>query len=264
MNHRYRELAPISPSAWEAIDDEARKAIEHFIAGRHLFPLDGPHSYAMTAVPSGRLAKAEDVDGVSARVLLVHPLVELRVEFSLSREDLEALDRGADVALDAVVAAARAIAAAEDHLVFAGLESAGIDGSAAASPHDTVALGSGTQGFPQAVASAVTELRSRGVGGPYGMAVGPQEHRVVLESTEEGGFPVLQHLQLILEGGPVVWAPTLDGALVVSQRGGDFQIVSGLDFSIRYRAHDHERVQLEIVETVTFRNLSPDAAVRIR
>ena len=46
-------------------------------------------------------------------------------------------------------------------------------------------------------------------------------------------------------------------------RGGDYEIHSGLDFAIRYLAHDRTGIDLELVETVTFRNLGPDAAVRI-
>jgi len=37
------------------------------------------------------------------------------------------------------------------------------------------------------------------------------------ELTEDGGYPVLEHLRLIL-GGPVVWAPAVDGAIVLSAR----------------------------------------------
>ena len=59
----------------------------------------------------------------------------------------------------------------------------------------------------------------------------------------------------------MVWAPGVDGAVVLSLRGGDFQLVSGQDVSIGYLAHDAERVQLYLEESFTFRVIEPDAAV---
>jgi uncharacterized linocin/CFP29 family protein len=263
VNYLHRELAPISDVAWRAIDDEARRSILHFIAGRNLFALEGPHGYTANAITMGRLGQPRDLDGATAAIVGVQPLVELRAAFAVSRDDLDVLDRGGDIALDTVVDAARRIAAAEDRLVFEGLDGTGIGGCATAAPYEPVPLAAEYDRFPRAVATAVTELRSAGVGGPYGIALGPREHRGVIESTEQGGYPVLQHLHLIL-GGPVVWAPTIDGAVVVSLRGGDFEIYSGLDFSVRYIGHDGDRVELEVIETMTFRNLSPEAAITIR
>jgi len=58
-----------------------------------------------------------------------------------------------------------------------------------------------------------------------------------------------------------VWAPGLDGAVVVSLRGDDFQLTVGQDFSIGYLSHNAERVQLFIEESFTFWLQSPQAAV---
>ena len=106
-------------------------------------------------------------------------------------------------------------------------------------------------------------LREAGVGGPFGIALGPRCHRGVIETTEKGGYPILEHLRLIL-GGPVVWAPEVDGAVVMSLRGGDHELLSGQDISIGYSHHDATTVTLFLVQSMTFRNLSPEAAVVLR
>jgi uncharacterized linocin/CFP29 family protein len=262
VNHLYRELAPMSELAWDAVEDEARRSIRHFLAGRHLFPLEGPHGYRTEAVPTGQVAPIGELEGASAAVLRPSPMVELRTSFSLSRRDIEVLDRGGDVDLEQVVEGSRRIAGAEDRLVFDGVDAVGIMGAAASSPYDVVAREGAIEAFPGAVARAVEQLRAAGVDGPYGIGLGPQLHQDVLAATEHG-YPVVNHLRRIIEG-PIVWAPTLGaGAVVVSMRGDDFAIHSGLDFSIRYRAHDREWVELELIETVTFRNKGPDAAIRI-
>lgn len=44
-------------------------------------------------------------------------------------------------------------------------------------------------------------------------------------------------------------------------RGGDFELVVGQDLSIGYLSHDAENVRLYIEESLTFRLLTPEAAV---
>ena len=85
----------------------------------------------------------------------------------------------------------------------------------------------------------------------------------MIETTQRGGYPVLEHLRLIL-GGPVIWAPAVDGAVVISLRGGDFELVCGEDVSIGYRRHDADAVSLYLEESITFRNHGPEAAVALR
>ena len=61
--------------------------------------------------------------------------------------------------------------------------------------------------------------------------------------------------------GPIVWAPGVDGAVVLSQRGGDFELIVGQDFSIGYLEHSASSVHLYLQESFTFRVLAPEAAV---
>ena len=81
---------------------------------------------------------------------------------------------------------------------------------------------------------------ARGIAGPYGLALGREQYRRVIETAEHGGYPLLDHLKEIL-GGPIVWAPGCEGAIVLSLRGGDFVLESGQDLSIGYDSHDAER-----------------------
>lgn len=85
----------------------------------------------------------------------------------------------------------------------------------------------------------------------------------MIETTEDGGYPVLEHLRLIL-GGPVLWAPAVDGAVVLSTRGEDFQLSCGEDLAIGYLSHGAETVELFLEESIGFRVLTPEAAVALR
>jgi uncharacterized linocin/CFP29 family protein len=65
-------------------------------------------------------------------------------------------------------------------------------------------------------------------------------------------------------GGPIVWAPGVDGAVVVSMRGGDFLFESGEDLSVGYTSHDGENVEMYFEESFTFRVVVPEAGVALR
>jgi uncharacterized linocin/CFP29 family protein len=73
---------------------------------------------------------------------------------------------------------------------------------------------------------------------------------------------VLQHVRRLVDG-PLISTPGLNGAVVLSLRGGDFELTSGQDFSIGYLSHDSDNVRLYIEESVTFWNIEPKAAVTL-
>jgi uncharacterized linocin/CFP29 family protein len=101
--------------------------------------------------------------------------------------------------------------------------------------------------FPEHAAKAVAILRAADIAGPYAIALGARCFTGVTETTERGGYPVLEHLREIL-GGPVVWAPAVDGAVILSQRGGDYKMTVGQDFSVGYLFSDAALVQFYIEE----------------
>src|SRR5262249_10929541 len=146
-----------------------------------------------------------------------------------------------DVDLEELDAAARAIAVAENVAVFHGWEQAGIVGIADASPHQPIHLDGDFDNYPRCVAQAVAHLSDAGVGGPYGLALSPEDYTGVIETPHHGGYPVFEHLSEILNG-PIVRAPGLHGGMVISQRGGDFLFESGQDLSIGYLSHDANNV----------------------
>jgi uncharacterized linocin/CFP29 family protein len=262
MNHLLRELAPISTAGWQEIEKEASRTLKTTLAARRLVDFVGPQGWGAAAVGTGRtdgITSPTD-NKVRARLRKVLPLVELRVPFELSLADLDDIERGAeDPDTDAVIAAARAIAMAEDRAVFHGYPAAGIQGICEAQAEAGVAIGDDYELFPEVVTTALNRLRDEGVDGPYAIALGAECYKGLTETTH-GGYPVMEHVRRLVDG-PLVWAPGLDGSLVLSMRGDDFQLTVGEDFSIGYLGHDNETVRLYIEETFTFWLLSPQAAI---
>jgi uncharacterized linocin/CFP29 family protein len=263
-DHLLRSRAPISDAGWELLDREARERLAPALAARKLVDFSGPLGWEHSATNLGRTAPLSSspsggVTGLQRRVL---PLIEVRADFVLARSELRDADRGADdVDLGALDTAAHEIAVAENAAVFHGWHGA-IAGIGEASPHKQVALGKAS-GYPAKAAAAVEQLMAAGVAGPYGLALGPEQHQRVIESTEPGGYPLAEHLSKIIEG-PIVWAPGVEGAVIVSLRGGDFVFESGQDLAIGYQSHSDDVVELYLEESFSFHVATPEAAVALK
>lgn len=260
MNDLLRELAPVSAKAWEQIETEAKQTLKLMLAARKLVDFSGPLGWNTSALNLGRSTALAAEQDVEVRLRTMQALLELRVPFELAREELEAVARGApDPDLDPVRHAARKAAMLEDRAVFHGYANAGIRGITEATAGSALMIAEDYTAYPAIVAEAIHNLHCAGVAGPYAIALGPRCY-TGLTKTTKGGFPVIEHVRKLVEG-PIVWAPALDGAVVLTLRGGDFELVVGQDFSIGYLDHSASAIRLYLQESFTFRALSPEAAV---
>ncbi len=83
-----------------------------------------------------------------------------------------------------------------------------------------------------------------------------------LAETSDYGYPVLDHVKRLVED-KIIWSPAIDGAFVVTTRGGDFALHLGQDVSIGYLDHTDARVRLYLQETFTFLYLTSESAVAL-
>lgn len=262
--HLLREQAPITEAAWQTIDEEARRRLLPGMAARRLVDFRGPHGWEHSATNLGRVERVQStsVKDVAAYKRVVLPLFELRTGFAVSRDELAASDRGAqDIDFADLDTAAQRIVEAENKSVFHSWSEVGIEGISECTPHNVIAGGPTTQ-YPSRVARAVELLLRAGISGPYGLALGRDEYTGVVETAEHGGYPLFDHLRKILQG-PIVWAPGVSGAIVLSLRGGDFAFDCGQDVAVGYDAHDSDSISLYLEESYSFRVLTPEAAVVI-
>lgn len=265
MNHLHRELAPITAEGWSEIEQEATQTLTQMLAGRKLFDFEGPHGWNKAAINLGRVERLKNApaDDAIAQRRLVQPMIETRVPFEIDRAELEAAERGADdINVDTAATAARQAAMVEDNALFNGYPEAGITGIMSASTHEPISIGEDYTRYPDLVAEASEQLRLAGVEGPYAVALGPRCYTELMRTTQQG-YPVMKHVGRLVNG-PIVWAPAVDGAVVMSQRGGDFVLHVGQDFAIGHSDHDQNSVQLYIQSSFTSLVLSPEAAVPLR
>jgi uncharacterized linocin/CFP29 family protein len=258
-----RDNAPITPEAWTQVDEEARRVLRLDLAGRKLVDFDGPHGWQHAAVNTGQLTVRSDGGlGVPWGVRGVVPLIEIRVPFELSMMELDGASRGATLNLPAVVGAAEKAAAAEDSAIFNGFKAGGMDGIIPSSPHTAVAIPHDYAEYPSIVGAAVETLRRAGVNGPYALALGPSSYAALAQAAEDG-YPIRERVEHYLDG-PMVWAPAIDGAVLLSLRGGDYQLTVGQDLSVGYSGHDKDKLHLYLTESFAFRVLDASAAIYLK
>ena len=265
MNNLHRELAPISDAAWADIESEARRTFTRFVSARRVVDLIGPTGATLPAVGTGHLVPVTaPADGVLARSREVRPIVEFRVPCTLRRQAVDDVERGAkDADWQPVKDAARQIAFVEDRVVFEGLADGDIAGIRASTSNPTLALPADVREFPTAVAKAVSALRLAGVAGPYSLLLSADAYTAV-EETSDHGYPIREHVSRVLHDGEIIWAPAIDGAFLLSTRGGDYELHLGQDLSIGYLSHDADTIELYFQESFTFLVQTAEAGVAIR
>ena len=262
MNNLHRELAPISDAAWADIEDEARRTFTRNVAARRVVDLIGPAGQTLAAVGTGHLHGLEaPAEGVLARSREVQPLVEFRVPFVVDRQAVDDVERGSkDSDWQPVKDAAKQIAFAEDRAVFDGFAAGSITGIRAASSNPALTLPADVREYPTAISQALTALRLAGVDGPYSLLLSAEAFTEVNE-TADHGYPIRQHIARVLGEGEIIWAPAIEGAFLLSTRGGDYELHLGQDLSIGYLSHDADTVTLYLQESLTSLVQTTEASV---
>ncbi len=261
MDFLRRQLAPISDEAWQEIDDQAVQTLKSLLTARKCLDVVGPYGMDYAGVSTGRLdlVKAKGGESVGYGIRTCRPLLEARVPFSLDIWELDNAARGArDIDLAPLEEAAAKLAAFEEGLLYSGAKEAGLPSLLEISEQKPVSFAPGPEAFLKAVAEGLAQLKTIPIEGPYALVVGP-ELWMHLSSTVEGR-PIRYHLQYILDG-PVLLSQFAPQPYLVSQRGGDVELILGQDVSIGYKHHDSQSVELYCTESVTYRVNEPRAVL---
>lgn len=261
-----RELAPITVEAWSEIDAQATRSLSAVLSARKVVDVKGPMGPDFAGVPEGRLEyPSEQKPGdVSYGIHKVHHLVETRVPFDLDIRELDNVVRGArDIDLTNLESAAKKIALFEEKVLYHGLPEANIKGLKLCAGESCLTMGSNPEQLLTAIAEGITRFAEQSMEGPYAFVVGPKIWSSM--SAHVQGYPVKMQAENVL-GGAVVLSPYLSGsyeneAYMVSQRGGDLELILGQDLSIGYERHSNTAVTLYLMESFTFRILEPAAVI---
>ncbi|WP_136797093.1 MULTISPECIES: family 1 encapsulin nanocompartment shell protein [Desulfosediminicola] len=266
MDFLRRELAPIPMEAWAEIDEQATRSLTAMLSGRRVLDVTGPMGTDFPGVPEGRLdyPKKQAKGGLKYGIRKVHHIVEVRVPFELEIAELDNVVRGArDVDLSALEDAAKEVALFEEKVIYHGLPEANITGLYLCQGEECLTIGSKPEQLLEGIAGGVTEFSGRSIEGPYSFIVGPKLWSRM--SSHIQGYPVKMQAEAVL-GGQVLLSSYLSGehenqAFMMSQRGGDFELILGQDLAIGYESHTAGKVRLYFTESFTFRVFEPSAVL---
>ncbi len=260
MDWLRREAAPVSERTWREIDGAVVRSAKQELAARRVADFEGPKGWEHAAEPLGTRHPGPPAHSGARRAIPdVMLLCELRKEFALAWETVDAFERGARV-LDTAPAehAAREVALAEDDLAFHG--STGSTGFLRAEAGPKLTLGDWSS--PGQVAAdlitAVSRLDETGIAGPYAAVLDPGRFYAYLRGAAERRLSTdADRMEGLFPG--IYRSSVIGGGAVFSLRGGDFLLVVGGDLTVGYRNHDDEAVHLFCVETVGAHLLNPEA-----
>lgn len=263
MNNLHRELAPISSGAWAQIEQEATRTLKRYLAARRVVDIQGPTGFELSAIGTGHTREVPPFcEGLQVSQREVRPLLELRVPFELSRKAIDDVERGSNNSdWQPLKDAARTMAFAEDHVVFEGYPGAGVEGVRQVTSNPILALPADVRAYPDTVAEAVNQLRLAGVNGPYALLLGADPYTRITAGSDDG-YPVLKHIQSLVDK-EIIWSPAIKGGVVLTTRGGDFNLYLGQDISIGYLGHSETSVKLYLQESLTYQTQTSEAAVVI-
>ncbi len=261
-----RSQAPVTDEAWKEIDLQASRILKGNLSGRGLVDFSGPHGWTLAAVNLGSVlaGTGEPIKGVSWGRREALNLIEIRAPFSLKIWELDNVSRGAKMPeLNTLISAARKVALFEEGALYNGFGEAGIKGIGDASSHKPIVFPpDDTDAYTEAVEAGVLAIEKSGIGGPYALVLGTDPY-AVLQAGDPQAYPLRKKIDRLATGG-VFWSPVLQGGVIFSRRGGDFEMTVGQDLSIGYRSHDKENVDLYVTESFTFRVLEPAAGVELK
>lgn len=255
-----RDDAPFDPEVWTALDDAMAETARSRLVGRRMLDVKGPYGLGLKTVP----LPDERGDGamVAGRAM---PVIFLHEGFTMGTRDLAAFERDG-IALDtcAVAEAARAIARAEDALVFHGSEGAGglltSEGAASADLSSWDEVGQAAED----IIRAITKLDDAGFPGPYALALAPVRYNRMLRLVPQAKRTELDHLRTMAADG-VFKAPALDdGGVLVASTAHCASIVLGQDMHVGYVGPAGFEQELTVSESLCVLVREPRAICALR
>ncbi len=259
MNILKKNIAPITDQAWKEINEVAGNIFEIYLNGRRFMDIDGPNGLEMGAVSTGHLIMPDNPkkEGINWGIREVMPLIEIRKPFDLDIMEIDNINRGAlDADIGPLEEAAKEIALFEEKVIYEGFSKANIKGLEKSAADKATVLPDDPAEFLAVISEQLRKLMKEGVEGPYSLILSEDKMKVLNSISK--GYPVEKQLKKMISG-KIITQFANNKSYLLSERGGDYELVLGQDMSIGYDAHDTRKVKLYFTESFTFRVMSPEA-----
>ena len=257
-----RTNAPFSNAVWNVIDETMSEFLSKKLSLRTLIDFKNNYSFDTDAVFTKRIKKISSEKGVTISTREPIKMVEIKKIFSVSNETVDEIKRGIkDFKDDEFSSAANEFATIENNMILEGLNEAGFQGIINHSSVKSLDANS-TKDILSCVAKSLGIFHNNFVDGEFKLVVSSAT-LTKLYTEFFDGISLKTKLDDILGQGNIVVNEDIGNntAMIISQRGGDFEFCSGLDLSIGFEKVNKESIELFLIETCALRILGPEAAV---
>ncbi len=264
MEYLDRKSAPFGEEIWQRIDRVAVETAREVLTGRRFLEVDGPYGVGLTSVEVGhdeycRQPGPEEAGAVMGRALSV-PM--LRKSFRLSIRRIAAFrEMGQPLNLAPAMAAAQAVAAREEELVYYGVPNFQLPGllTAEGRNHHEGGDWSNIDQALEDVLAAVNALDAKGFRGPYALLLSPPLYNGLFRRYPGTDMLQLQHLRRLCERG--VYKAPIEGGVLVDPRVG--RLLIGQDLRAGYIGQDGVHYELYVSESLVLLLEEPGALCTI-
>ncbi len=257
-----RTNAPFSSAVWSVIDESMSEFLSKRLSLRGVVDFKDQYAYDTDAVSTKQLKKLSDKKGLSISIREPIKMVEIKKTFTLSNDAIEQIKRGVDDFEDEELAnAANEFATVENNMILEGLKEAGFSGIANHSEVKNMDVKS-IKDILSSVAKSLGIFNKEFVDGNFKLVLSSST-MAKLHTEFFDGISVKTKLDDILGSGAIVINEDIgdDRAMIISQRGGDFEFYSGLDLSVGFEKVNKDSVELFLIQTCALRVVGPEAAI---
>jgi uncharacterized linocin/CFP29 family protein len=259
-----RVKAPFGSSVWTEIETVLGDFLSKRLNIRSIVDFNDTITYDDDAIATKNLTEISNTKGLSISTREPVKIMEIKKTFSISKDVIEDIKRGVvDYNDKEFIDAANEFATIENNLMLQGLDEANMKGIMSYKEIESVDAQS-TKDILAAVAKSLGTFNKKFVEGPYKLVISSST-LAKLYTEFFDGISVKAKLDEILGAGNIVVNEDIgdSNAVLISQRGGDFEFFSGLDISIGFEKETDKNVTLFLIQTCTFRIIGPEAAISI-
>lgn len=258
-----KKQAPFGKDVWATIESELGNYLAKRLNLRSTVDFNDSYSFDTDAINTGNIKKVSSKHGTTISTREPVKMVEIKHSFSVSKELIEELKRGkVDFDNSTFTTTANNFAKIENEMILNGLKDANISGIISKETQTLNATSS--KDIMVSVAKSMGMFNASFVDGPFALVISSATMAKLMTESFDGKS-LKSRIDDILGKGSIIINNDVgdDKALVISQRGGDFEYYSGLDVCVGYEGETKDNVELFLLQTCAFRTITPEAVIVI-
>lgn len=260
LNH---STIPFGDTVWNTIESEVSKFLSKRLTLRSAVDFKEGYGFETDAVSTKNIKEISSSNGLEISTREPIKMLEVKKTFGIPLNVIEDIKRDkANFDDAALTEAVNSFATVENDVILNGNKKANIEGVLTGIKNKLTAKD--TKEILTCVAKSMGIFNKNFVEGPFKLIIS-SETLAKLNVESFDGMSLKSKIDEIFGSDALIVNQDIgnDKALVISQRGGDFEFYSGLDVSLGFEKETAKEVELFLLQTFTFRNISPEAAVLI-